>query len=551
MQPRLRTPLPFCFALLLTARACLGQEHVGAPESERAERQPARGSVLVPVDSWVYPGLLRLAALGYISSQAVGIRPWTRIECMRQIVEAERILARGGARNPDEALRLIRGLREELERADGSTDFLEVESVYARYTGIGGKPLMDGYNFGQTLANDYGRPFAEGANGSTGFSAAAVAGRVSFYARGEFQHSPPFASPAAALKPEASQLEPVLPAAPGGVDRFRPLEMYAGVQLGQWMLTVGKQDLWWGPGEAGPLSFSNNAEPFYSFRLTSSSPIVLPGPLRRLGDFRLDIVGGRLAGHQLPQRPLLNGQKLTWHPVKDLELGFTRWSLFGGTGVRGFTAAAVVRNLFANGPTGEAGDPGDRKSGFDFRWRLPRWGVVLYGDFYADDEPSPIASPRRSAFAPGIYVASLPGLGRWDLRIEAPSTRLVTDRGGMFLYWNSVYRTANTNKGYPLGTWAGRDGRGLFVRTSYWRSPRWRLDFGYRQNRIGAAFLQGGGTQNNGSAGGSFRMRPDWIFDASAQFERYRIPLLGAAKRNLAVSIKLTHTPHWRPFTKN
>jgi membrane-associated phospholipid phosphatase len=523
---------------------------------EREVPPAAEGPVYVPVDSWVYPALLRLASLGYISDQAAGMRPWTRRECLRQLAEAEEALAYGRTRpkgrSPEEALRLARALREEFEHDRGATDYVELESLYSRYTNIAGQPLVDGYNLGQTVIDDYGRPISEGSNAIAGFSADAVAGRFSFYTRAEFQHSPPFSSPALGLKAEDNQLEPVLAAAPGGVDRFRPLEMYVGVQLGGWALTVGKQDLWWGPGQSGPFSFSDNSEPFYSFRLSSTSPIYLPGPLRHLGGFRLDLIGGKLSGHQLPPRPLLNGQKLTWNITKDLELGFTRWSLFDGAGVHGFTVGSIVRNLFANGPTGALNDPGDRKSGFDFRWRIPRSDITLYSDSYSDDEPSPLTSPRRSALSPGIYIASLPGLSQWDLRVEAPSTRLMwNDQGGTFLYWNNVYQDANTNKGYLVGNWTGRDGRGLFVQTSWWRSARWRFDFGYRQNRIGPAFLPGGGTETCGSAGGSFRLRPDWSIDASAQVERYFIPILGGARRDVLTSVKLTYSPHWRPFTKN
>src|SRR6185312_14650090 len=49
----------------------------------------ALGSPFVPLDSWVYPELNRLAALGYIRSQFIGLKPWTRAECRRQIEEAE------------------------------------------------------------------------------------------------------------------------------------------------------------------------------------------------------------------------------------------------------------------------------------------------------------------------------------------------------------------------------------------------------------------------------------------------------------------------------
>ncbi len=527
-------------ALLLLFVAC----GICSPAPDPASR--TRGPILVPMDSWVYPVLERLSALGYVSHQAAGMRPWTRTECIRQLSEAEQVMASRADRNSGEAVRLIRALRREFEGDRARS--IEIESLYGRLLGISGQPLADGYNFGQTVINDYGRPLGEGASALGGFSADAVAGRFSLYTRAEFQHAPPFSSPAAQLKPAAPQVEPVLPGWPGGADRFRPLDLYAGVQFGGWALTVGKQELWWGPGEAGPLSFSSNAEPFYSFRFTSTAPVTLPGFLSRLGGFRLDLIGGKLSGHQSPARPLLNGQKLTWNVTKDLELGFTRWSLFGGAGVHAFTPGAVLRNLFANGATfGDAVDPGDRKSGFDFRWRLPWYPVTLYSDFFADDEPSPLTSPRRSAFSPGVYIASLPALPKWDLRIEAPSTRLATsDQGGTFLYWNSVYRDANTNRGNVLGSWTGRDGRGLLVRTTWWRTARSRVEFSYRQNRIGSAFLPGGGTQNDGSIRTTFLPRPDLTLALSTQYERYFIPLLGGPRHTVAASVEMIYTPHWR-----
>ena len=534
-------------------RTCFAQ--VPATSGPEASRR-ARGPVFVPVDSWVYPALMRLAALGYISDQAAGMRPWTREECIRQLQEAERAHAqaseRGSTASFQQASSLIHALRGEFGRDRDATDFVEIDSVYSRYLGVAGMPLIDGYNFGQTIINDYGRPVAENSSAVGGFSAEAVAGRFSFYARTEYWHAPSFVSPAESLRSAVSQIEPVLPGAPNGVNRFEPIEAYAGVQFGRWSVTVGKQELWWGPGVSGPLSFSNNAQPFYSFRVTSASPLVLPGFLRRLGSFRVDLVGGELSGHHLPPRPLLNAQKLTWNVTRDLELGFTRWSLFGGAGVRGFTVASVVRNLFANGATyGNAIDPGDRKSGFDFLWRLPLRGgpVALYADFYADDEPSPLASPRRSGFNPGIYFATIPGLPQWDLRVEAPSTRLATsDQGGKFLYWNNVYNDANTSQGYLLGNWVGRDGRGLFIQSTWWRSARSKVEFSYRQNRIGPAFLPGGGTQDDASVAPTFLLRQDFAARFSAQYERYRIPLLGGIHRDLATTLKLTYEPHWRPF---
>src|SRR5512146_2407792 len=53
-------------------------------------KSPANmGSTYVPLGSWVYPTIDRLAALGYVQTSFAGQRPWTRMECARLVSEAE------------------------------------------------------------------------------------------------------------------------------------------------------------------------------------------------------------------------------------------------------------------------------------------------------------------------------------------------------------------------------------------------------------------------------------------------------------------------------
>src|SRR5712671_163196 len=54
----------------------------------RSQLGKGTGSPYVELDSWIYPVLDRLAALGYIHSQFSDMRPWTRIECTRMVQEA-------------------------------------------------------------------------------------------------------------------------------------------------------------------------------------------------------------------------------------------------------------------------------------------------------------------------------------------------------------------------------------------------------------------------------------------------------------------------------
>src|SRR3954469_20262867 len=76
------------------------------------------GSPNVPLDSWMYPAIERLIALGYIKSGYLGIRPWTRMECARMLEEAgERIEDPGN--ESGEAVRIYHDLTNELSAETG------------------------------------------------------------------------------------------------------------------------------------------------------------------------------------------------------------------------------------------------------------------------------------------------------------------------------------------------------------------------------------------------------------------------------------------------
>ena len=50
-------------------------------------KSATKGSPYVPLDSWVYPALDRMAAMGYIHNEYLGLRPWTRAECAELVDE--------------------------------------------------------------------------------------------------------------------------------------------------------------------------------------------------------------------------------------------------------------------------------------------------------------------------------------------------------------------------------------------------------------------------------------------------------------------------------
>jgi membrane-associated phospholipid phosphatase len=515
-----------------------------APASEAKHS----ASAYVPMTSWIYPALDRLAAMGLVPSQTSGLRPWTRTECRRQTLEAQSLLE-GREQNSTEASNLIALLREELDK-DGA---VTLESVYVREGEIAGPALTDSFHFGQTWSNNLGRPFGRGWNSYTGLTARFRSGAFFGYVNGEYQHAPGTAPYSPAVRQTIAGLD-AIPVQAGGLaetNRFRTLDAYVGARVGAVEVSIGKQSLWWGPTADSPLSFGNNAEPTQQLKVSTAEPFRLPGFLHLLGAIRAEAVLGKLGGQKYTWRPWFNAEKISFKLTDNLEMGFTRWSIFWGVG-HPITMGSLLRNLTStNSPLTPDGvgrmDPGDRKGGFDFRYRIPRlrnW-VTLYSDSYCDDDPSPLAAPRRAAINPGIYLTHVPGIERLDLRVEAPSTTpMEGDMGGTFIYYNSQYKSGNTNYGYLVGNAIGRDARAIEARTTYWFSGRTKLSAGYRQAKGGTRFLPGGSTQTDATVSGSLQLAPEWQADMQFQYERFWVPLLGDPRRNLSAWLQFTWQPN-------
>jgi Capsule assembly protein Wzi len=543
--------------VLLSPAALAGTQNENGPSAaEKAESISPSGSTFVPLDSWVYPALHRLAALGFIPDQNSGLAPWTRTECTHQVAQAhELVKAHANTPEAEEALRLLNDLDTEFS-TDGPDrrHALTLESVYTRTMGIGGTPLRDSYHFGQTIVDDFGRRYDSGVNNVTGFSGYGNYGRFFAYFRGEYQYAPgrdgyDFATRQFISDADGNPVQPATKVA--STNRFDALETYVGAQVGFENISFGKESLWWGPGQDSAFAFSNNAEPFYMLNFDQSRPIVLPGILRHLGKIRTQFIFGELEGHQWPPRPLVNAQKVSFDLTDNLELGFTRSSFWGGVG-HPDTLGSFFNTLFSTASTGSSAygartDPGDRHSGFDFRYRLPflRRYVTVYSDSYADDDPNPLANPKRAAWAPGIYVSHLPRLTRLDLRLETYSTLLYAqDHGGEFIYFNNQYHDGYTNSGNLMGSWVGRDARAYVADGGYWISSRTRVQAQYRHMKQGAGYLPEGGTQTDGSVSFSWGITPDLLAGASVQFEHYSIPILGPEHENTVASLHFTYTPH-------
>jgi hypothetical protein len=501
-----------------------------------------RADSYVAMDSPVYAALDALASMGLIRSHVTGIRPWTVLECQRQTEEARQSLRETDGL-ADAAAPWFRILKRELPEGDRPYGW-RLRTLYLRQGVIAGEPLADGWHLGQTWTGDMGRPFGRGWNSIAGGSSEVSSRRFHAVVTAEHQQAPAAPHYDAAVYRTLAKLDGV-PAgalsARGAVSRVRLIEAYGGVRLGSVGIRAGKQPLWWGTTYDTPLSFSNNAEPTSNVRITTEEAVELPSVLKRLGSVRVDLVLGKLEGHQFTSRPWFHGQKISFKLTSDLEMGFTRWTMFWGAGhpktfrsiIRSFTS---VSSAAPTGPV-DATDPGDRKGGFDFRWRLPGVGryVTLYTDSYAEDDPSPLAAPRRAAISPGIHLTRIPAVPGLDLRIEAASTDpMGSNHNGAFNYYNNQYRSGNTNNGFPLGSWVGRAGRAIQAWSTWTHPSALRIQTSWRHFKGAPTFLPGGATDTRAAVRLSAPVDRSWTLEAFVQAERYAFPILGPGRRNVS-----------------
>jgi hypothetical protein len=564
-------------------------------------------SPYIPVDSWIYPAVMRLYGLGYIDTVYLGMRPWTRASVERMLEEASaRIEDAQDYAEPTttEAQQIYESIDHDLNSdTQGPCGILKgkvrVESVYSAFRGISGTPLRDSFHLGQSIINDYGRPYENGLNNYTGASGYASAGRFLLYVRGEFQGAPSATGYSSDLAQILSNIDGIpfnpatglpyqqatIPLGPiGTTTHARFLEAYVSTHFLNHEISLGKQDDWLGPGLGGAFAYSNNAENFYSFRINRVEPLHIPGLSYLTGPFRYEFVVGGLHGHTYvpnpsypgpgqpnvitPGDPWMHLEKISFRPTENLEFGFQRSAIWGGEGHGPITLHTFLKSFFSlasptNGDKLGRNDPGARFGAFDFSYRVPyfRNWLTLYADGEVHDDVSPIDAPRRAAWRPGLYLSHVPGIPKLDVRAEAvySDPPVSSSLGGRFMYWEALQRNGYTNNGQLMGDWIGREGKGGQGWITWHLSGNEWLQVGARHQKVAKDFIPGSTTQIDPATGflvqggttlsdinfqAVKRIRKDLEINGSFTFEHWKAPIYLPGQQTVtSTTIKLTWYP--------
>jgi hypothetical protein len=586
--------------ILMTAIP-IAAEQPAAPEgSGQSERDSSRsvavceastlGSPYIPVDSWVYPAVLRLYSLGYIDHVYLGMRPWTRasLSNMLQDIDAQIEDANTyGVSTAGEAQDIYAALSHFLHYDAGMQCLTQqsgehVESVYSVARGISGTPLRDSFHLGSTIINDYGRPYENGINNYSGASGYATFGRFTLYVRGEFQGAPSAAGYSQSLAQALSTIDgttnyytntstyptspptpaiplnqlttiPVGPIATTTDGRF--IEAYVSAHVLNHEISFGKQDDWLGPGQGGAFAYSNNAENIYSFRINRIEPLNIPLLSRLTGPFRYEFLVGPLKGHAFPIDPWVHLEKISFRPTQNLEFGFERTVIWGGKGHEPINLHTFLKSFFSLVAPDAAvkfsrNDPGARFGAFDFSYRLPfvRNWLTLYADSEVHDDVSPIDAPRRASWRPGLYLSHVPGIPKLDIRAEAATTDPSSSNGasqyGHFMYWEPIQRQGYTNQGQLFGDWIGREDKGGQAWITYHLSGNEWLQVGVRNQKATTYFIPGGTTLNDINLQVVKRIGKDFEINGNFTYERWKAPIYLPGQQTVTTTtIQLTWFP--------
>ncbi|WP_162533799.1 capsule assembly Wzi family protein [Colwellia sp. Arc7-D] len=171
---------------------------------------------------------------------------------------------------------------------------------------------------------------------------------------------------------------------------------YVAGFIGNWVVSLGKQDRWWGPGWDSNLSLTNNARPIPALSISRRSAIPLEIPFTEIEiPWTVTSFMGVMDDKRVIDDTLLWGFRLNFQPFDGLEVGLTRLAQFGGKD-RSQSLSTFFNVLVGKDNCGASGldcgvnkenEPGNQQAGYDLRYsfNVLNTPIGLYGQYFAED----------------------------------------------------------------------------------------------------------------------------------------------------------------------
>lgn len=243
---------------------------------------------------------------------------------------------------------------------------------------------------------------------------------------------------------------------------------YLGVNFGNFMLSAGFMERWWGPGWDGSLILSNNARPIPSVTLERNYTDPFKSRwLSWIGPWRASIAMGRAESEGVPVTDVrFYAARVNFKPRPWLEFGLTRTAQWCG-GDRPCDWDTFTDMVFGEDNQVEDGvpsedQPGNQMAGYDMRLRSP-WRALpmaFYGQMIGEDEAGGLPSKFIGLF--GLEAWGTTGLGAWRVRAEYADTACNFSREQPLFncaYRNDIYPQGYAYRGRIIGHSIDNDSR--------------------------------------------------------------------------------------------
>ncbi len=487
---------------------------------------PASATMLassnIPLDSPVYLYLEKLSGMGLVKKDVKGLKPFSRAEAARLVLEAEQTINNQTTPPPTLAKEFIKHLRELIPREmnlygnETSPKFIDYNPILSarlRYVYLDGKPRSyerqandpgnDGvFGIGRGLRprNPYpspvqhhgteGTPLLENNEGTiyrNGHNAElrlAAEGYLSRYLVG-------FVEPQ--LLYERFNNKPVLTLNKG----------YLKLGGGAIEVEAGRDSNWMGQAYRGAITLSNNSRNLDMIKLSSPEPFSFAW-LSWLGDMKYSLLLSRLdhtVTNGKERQPWFYALKLISKPIDDLEIGFNMGKQAGGTGLNN-SLKQYLNGIFG----GTSADNSNGMAGFEVRYRVPSLrNTEFFAEFSGEDTAS--FWPIVESYLAGFFIPMLTSDGKNDLRFEY-------FRGNNILYTSGTMVQGYLYHNLPLGHSQGGAVEDFFLRYSHWFGARNNLALEYFYTTRGSFGRLPGQATEEKHAG-----RIDWTLPIYGSFD--------------------------------
>jgi hypothetical protein len=253
-------------------------------------------------------------------------------------------------------------------------------------------------------------------------------------------------------------------------DDWRLDGTYVGMALGNWMLSAGWQERWWGPGRDGSNILSTNARPTPSIGIQRIGSLPSNSKwFRWMGPWTLSSFFGLLDDERVVKDGVLFGLRFSMRPLDGLEIGLSRTAQMCGEG-RKCDLEAFLNMLRGKDNSGANvnpdEEPGNQLGGFDVRWTLPQQiPVALYMQWTAEDTRDTGGSLHQWLRTVGVeYWGTIGDLShRTHIEVGDTLARLGGIGEGSSVpnsaYNHSIFQTGYRYNGRSIGHAMDGDGR--------------------------------------------------------------------------------------------